>query len=109
MHLTGKCTCAGAANGDSHASVSPAPEQAEGPRTPADWVEALVQQMAGAKDVADARERASQVLQAFEQAVLKQAARSQVPPPHSSPLGHDSCIIGAMNAQRPVSATLPDA
>lgn len=64
--------------------MSPAPEEAEGPRTPADWVEALVQQMAGAKDVEDARGRASQVLQAFEQAVLQQAARSQVTlHPHS--------------------------
>ena len=36
-----------------------------------------MQQMAGAKDVDDARERASHVLQAFEQAVLRQAARSQ--------------------------------
>ena len=72
--------CAATANADSHASVSLAPEEAEGPRTPADWVEALVQQMAGAKDVDDARERASQVLQAFEQAVLRQAARSQVMP-----------------------------
>lgn len=62
---------------DSHASVSPPPENAEGPQTPADWVEALVQQMAGAKDVDDARERASRVLQAFEQAVLRQSARSQ--------------------------------
>ncbi|BDA50624.1 hypothetical protein COCOBI_16-3000 [Coccomyxa sp. Obi] len=62
---------------DSHASVSPPPENAEGPQTPADWVEALVQQMAGAKDVDDARDRASRVLQAFEQAVLRQSARSQ--------------------------------
>lgn len=58
---------------DSHASVSRPPESAEGPQTPADWVEALVQQMAGAKDVDDARERASRVLQAFEQAVLRQS------------------------------------
>ena len=38
-------------------------------------MELLVQQMAGAKDLHDARSRASQVLQAFEQAVLQQASQ----------------------------------
>jgi len=38
-------------------------------------VELLVQQMAGAKDLDDARRRASQILQAFEQAVLEQASQ----------------------------------
>jgi hypothetical protein len=71
------CGAAGTtANGHAEAA-SPLPSQeAEadaGPRSSEDWVEALVQQMAGAKDVDDARERASQVLQAFEQAVLRAA------------------------------------
>lgn len=69
--------CVAAPKTNGHASGGTLSELAEAPRSSAEWVEALVQQMAGAKDVDDARERASQVLQAFEQAVL-QAARSQV-------------------------------
>ena len=45
------------------------------PKSSADWVELLVQQMAGAKDLNDARSRATQMLQAFEQAVLQQASQ----------------------------------
>ena len=43
------------------------------PSTSAEWVEALVQQMAGASDVGEARVRAAEVLCAFEQAVLRKA------------------------------------
>ena len=45
------------------------------PKSSAEWVELLVQQMAGAKDLNDARSRATQMLQAFEQAVLHQASQ----------------------------------
>lgn len=45
------------------------------PKSSQEWVELLVQQMAGAKDLDDARSRASQMLQAFEQAVLQQASQ----------------------------------
>ena len=45
------------------------------PKSSQEWVELLVQQMAGAKDLDDARGRASQILQAFEQAVLRQASQ----------------------------------
>ena len=38
-----------------------------------------MQQMAGAKDLDDARGRASQILQAFEQAVLQQAFQVRTP------------------------------
>lgn len=40
------------------------------PKSPEEWVETLVQQMAGARDMADARSRAASVLQNFQQAVL---------------------------------------
>ena len=40
------------------------------PKSPEEWVETLVQQMAGARDMADARSRAANVLQTFQQAVL---------------------------------------
>ena len=49
------------------------------PKSPQEWVELLVQQMAGAKDLDDARSRASQILQAFEQAVLQQAFQVSTP------------------------------
>lgn len=41
------------------------------PKSPEEWVETLVQQMAGARDMADARSRAANVLQTFQQAVLE--------------------------------------
>ena len=40
------------------------------PKSPEEWVETLVQQMVGARDMADARSRAASVLQTFQQAVL---------------------------------------
>lgn len=40
-------------------------------KSPEEWVETLVQQMAGARDMADARSRAASVLQTFQQAVLQ--------------------------------------
>lgn len=52
------------------------------PSTSQEWVEALVEQMAGAADLAQARERAASVLRAFEQAVLGQAVRALAPVCH---------------------------
>lgn len=46
------------------------------PSTSQEWIEALVAQMAGAADLAQARERATAVLHAFEQAILGQAVRA---------------------------------
>jgi uncharacterized membrane protein len=40
---------------------------ASGPQTADQWVDALVQEMATAKDIPDARSRAGKLLQAFEQ------------------------------------------
>ncbi len=40
-------------------------------RTAEEWIDLLVQQMSAASDVADAKHRASQVLRAFEQAVMQ--------------------------------------
>ncbi|KAK9823935.1 hypothetical protein WJX72_006493 [[Myrmecia] bisecta] len=59
------------ANGHMEAPASSASEPSPAPKTSAEWVDALVQQMAGATSVDDARVRAAQVLQAFEQAVLQ--------------------------------------
>ena len=57
-------------------SVEAAQGEPDGkPKSSAEWVELLVQQMAGAKDLDDARSRATQILQAFEQAVLQQASQ----------------------------------
>ncbi len=39
-------------------------------KSPEEWVETLVQQMASARDMADARSRAASILQTFQQAVL---------------------------------------
>lgn len=39
-------------------------------KSPQEWVETLVQQMASARDMADARSRAASILQTFQQAVL---------------------------------------
>ena len=46
-------------------------------KTPEEWIEDLVQQMAGARDMADARQRAASVLQSFEQAVLQTASATK--------------------------------
>ena len=75
----GVCAFAGAAeaNGHAHVDSDGAAEAnlALEPKSSQEWVELLVQQMAGAKDLDDARGRASQILQAFEQAVLRQASQ----------------------------------
>jgi len=39
-------------------------------KSPEEWVETLVQQMASARDMADARSRAASILQTFQHAVL---------------------------------------
>lgn len=87
LKLTG-CAGTAEANGHIHVDSNRAAEaQAEvKPKTPQEWVELLVQQMAGAKDLDDARSRASQILQAFEQAVLEQASQvcDSVTLPHES-------------------------
>lgn len=49
-----------------HAAVAAA-AAASGPQTADQWVDALVQEMATAKDIPDARSRAGKLLQAFEQ------------------------------------------
>lgn len=53
------------------------PSPPAGPQTSEDWIDALVQEMSVARDLADARGRASKVLHAFEQAVAVRA-RAQV-------------------------------
>ena len=50
----------------------PAPQQPQQPKTSEEWVDALVHTMSQATDMADARARAAQALQAFEQAVTAQ-------------------------------------
>lgn len=40
-------------------------------KAPAEWVEGLVQQMSGARDMGDARTRAANELRSFEQAVMQ--------------------------------------
>eukprot|EP00879_Flechtneria_rotunda_P011450 GHRR01011962.1.p1 GENE.GHRR01011962.1~~GHRR01011962.1.p1 ORF type:complete len:214 (+),score=93.66 GHRR01011962.1:592-1233(+) len=67
---------AGAASQDTVHPADSAQQQAAGssssgtPATAEQWVGALVQEMASAKDFADARARAAKLLQAFEQFVL---------------------------------------
>ncbi len=39
-------------------------------KAPAEWVEGLVQQMGGARDLGEARTRAANELRSFEQAVM---------------------------------------
>ena len=56
-----------------HQQPTPGPQQDRRPKSSEEWVEALVQQMAGASDIQDARARAAQVLHAFEQALLEGA------------------------------------
>jgi len=54
---------------------------AAGPQTAEQWVDAFVQEMAGAKDFSDARCRAAKMLQAFEQFVTtrsKQVKRYRI-------------------------------
>ena len=60
-----------------HQQPTPGPQQDGRPKSSEEWVEALVQQMAGASDIQDARARAAQVLHAFEQA-LREGAGGQV-------------------------------
>jgi hypothetical protein len=50
----------------------PVPQQPQQPKTSEEWVDALVHTMSQATDMADARARAAQALQAFEQAVTAQ-------------------------------------
>lgn len=52
-------------------------QQATMLKSPEEWVEVLVQQMAGARDMADARQRAAGILQSFEQEVLQTASASK--------------------------------
>ena len=40
-------------------------------KAPAEWVEGLVQQMSGARDLGDARARAANELRSFERAVMQ--------------------------------------
>lgn len=50
----------------------PLQQQTQQPKTSEEWVDALVHTMSQATDMADARARAGQALQAFEQAVTAQ-------------------------------------
>lgn len=80
----------GVANGTSTpiAAEPPSPPQ---PKSSEEWVEALVQTMSQAKDIPDARNRAAQALQAFEQATL---ATVQVKADHSTQqLQRDNAIL----------------
>jgi hypothetical protein len=52
------------------AAVNQTEEAKNTPHTPEEWVETLVDQMSQAKTLDEARQRAAQVLQAFERAVL---------------------------------------
>lgn len=55
---------------------SGAAQEAEPPaKTPAQWVEGLVYEMAAAKDVADARVRAANELRSFEQTVMRASGK----------------------------------
>jgi hypothetical protein len=78
---------------------------AEGPAGPAaapqksadEWVDIVVQEMSAAKDMADARARASKVLQAFEQAAVAHSAQAQVGAGGSSGSGNDSAGGGLVH------------
>ena len=72
-HGAGAAEAIGHAHADSNGAAEVKGEHE--PKSSQEWVELLVQQMAGAKDLDDARGRASQILQAFEQAVLQQASQ----------------------------------
>lgn len=56
---------------------APVDNPAAGPQTAEQWVDALVQEMAAAKDFADARTRAGKMLQAFEQFISARNKRQQ--------------------------------
>ncbi len=56
-----------------HVAAEPIEEKRSTPQTPEEWVENLVDQMSQAKTMDEARQRAAQVLQAFERAVLEHA------------------------------------
>lgn len=62
---------AGTSRVEDETAASPRPS---GPQTPDEWVDVLVQEMAAAKDVADARGRAAQVLGAFNKFATEQSA-----------------------------------
>lgn len=51
-----------------------------GPQTAEQWIDALVQEMAAAKDMEDARSRAGKLLQAFEQFVTARNKAEAAPP-----------------------------
>ncbi|KAL0037844.1 hypothetical protein WJX79_001616 [Trebouxia sp. C0005] len=61
---------AGSQAGPSATSNAQAAPPVAKAKSPEEWVEALVQQMASARDMADARSRAASILQTFQQAVL---------------------------------------
>lgn len=70
---------AGGAEAAAGPSAAAAATANGGPRSADEWVDAVVAEMAAASDMADARARASKVLQAFEQAAVehsKQLVRS---------------------------------
>lgn len=72
--ITTTTTAPAAAQADekpSAVSTSATPVPPSPSRTAEEWIELLVQQMSAATDVADAKQRASQVLRAFEQAVMQ--------------------------------------
>jgi hypothetical protein len=77
---------------------------AEGPAGPAaapqksadEWVDIVVQEMSAAKDMADARARASKVLQAFEQAAVAHSAQAQVCAGGSSGAPMATVIVAAL-------------
>ena len=70
-----------AGRGAGSAAAEPSREPSSPARTPVQWVEGLVQQMASAQDVADARGRAANELRAFEQVVMQTANRVSAPDP----------------------------
>ncbi len=49
------------------------------PRSAEEWIDIVVREMAAATDLADARSRASKVLQAFEQAAVQHAKQVRGP------------------------------
>lgn len=55
--------------GNATVDAAGAAATAAGPQTADEWVDALVQEMASARDFGDARSRAGKLLQAFEQFV----------------------------------------
>ena len=56
-------------------------------KAPAEWVEGLVQQMGGARDLGEARARAANELRSFEQAVMHTTNKVSPPFCHAYSLG----------------------